>query len=385
MSTWRYYSCDLPTGRVNARLPLVPTGAITRELSGIGTGTFTLPLNDPATPDNWEGCTIPKRATIVAEMNGQIVWCGIIGARKRDTSDEIELNCSSIESWFEGRYVDWDFGPYMGEDVMSILADLINHSLHTQGIPIHPSQFEPDPVTEIPRFSVGVPEFPRFNYAIAHSKYERNRDQRITDMIDDLASLHQGPEWIINTVWSDDPLVRRVEHYVAAASPFVGSVRDNPEWIFEAPGNIVDWEIFEDFSDGKYANTVVVGGEGEGQDRIMSTSGVGQDSLALDYGAPLIEYRYATQLSDQETVDAAAIGTLDAIKHGTTTAKIKVRADDYPITTGWGIGDTCRLKIRGGGYPQGYDKLWRIVGWHLDPLTETIEPTLNPWGEQDYA
>src|SRR5690606_11821492 len=120
----------------------------------------------------------------------------------------------------------------------SSLDDLPYHAPHARGIPSHPSQFEPDPVTEIPRFSVGVPEFPRSNYAIAHSKYERNRDQRIIDMIDELASLDQGPEWIINTVWSDDPLVRRVEHYVTAASPFVGSVRDNPEWIFEAPGNI---------------------------------------------------------------------------------------------------------------------------------------------------
>lgn len=385
MAEWRYYSCDLPTGRLNARLPLVPNGAMTRELSGVGTGTFTLPLNNPETPDDWEGCTTPKRSTIVAEMNGQIVWYGIIGSRKRDSSDEIELNCSTIESFFESRYVDWKFGPYMEHDIMEILADLINHSQHTQGIAINPDQFLPDPESEILRFSAGVPYFPTSNVTLSHEAYDRSKDQRILDMIDELAGLANGVEWTLTTNWAEDPQVRRVLCTVVANTPRIGAIRDNPEWVFEAPGNVVEWEIFEDYSDGKYANTVVAGGEGEGDDRIMSTSGVAQDTLALEFGAPLMEYRYATQLSNLPAVNDAAVGTLSTVKYGTVTAKLKIRADDYPLTTGWGLGDTCRLKLRGGGYPNGYNKLWRIVGWNVDPMSETIEPILNPWEEGEYA
>lgn len=367
MSDWRYYSCDYVTGRLNSRLPLIPNGAITRELTGIGTGTFSLPLNDPACPDNWQEFTIPMRHIIVAEMNGKIVWAGPIGARKRDNSDMIDLNCSSVESFFERRYVDWSLGPFVSTDQHLIMLSLVEHAMHTAGLPIVLDDFGASGVKR------------------DRTEYFRFKDQRIFDMMDDLANVSGGPEWTLLTRWAEDPDYRRVEHVFVLNTPYVGNVTDTPEWVFQAPGNITEWEIFEDFSDEHYATTVVAGGEGEGSSRLMSTVSVAQDSTALSFGAPFIEHRYSTQLTTQDSVDAAAVGMLEQIKRGTVTAKIKLRADEYPLDTGWALGDTCRLKLKGGGYPGGYDKLWRIVGWNVDPLSETIEPILNPWGEQEYA
>lgn len=368
MSDWRYYACDLGTGRLRTQLPLTPSGAMTRELSGVGTGTFTLPLTDPSCPDDWDTSTIPQRTQIVAEMNGQIVWSGIIGARKRDQTDVVELNCSTVESYFGKRYIDYDVGPYSSTDQNYIMFMLVNHAMHTSGIALTFDELD---------LTTGV-----FR---DRTEYARERDQRVLDMMDDLASVEGGPEWTLLTRWAADTEVRRVENVMKIETPHIGHVVDNPEWVFECPGNIVEWEVFEDFSDDHYANVVVAGGEGEGDDRIMSTNGIAQDTQALEYGQPLMEYRYATQLTTEEAANESALGQLERVKYGTVTAKIKVRSDNYPLHTGWALGDTCRLKLSGGGYPDGYDRLWRIVGWNVDPVSETIEPILNQWGEQVYV
>lgn len=366
MAEWRWYACDLKSGLLRTQLPLTPSGELTRELCGIGTGTFDLPLNDPACPQDWRESTEPKRAVIVGEMNGIIVWAGIIGARKRDSSDVVSLNCSSIESYFEMRYVDWSLAQINGQqwDQHAIFAVLVDHALHTAGIPISLEGLAPSGVYR---------ESP---------VYERNKDQQIYDQLTELSELDNGPEWTLLTRWVDDPATRRIEHVLHLATPHVGAVRPDPEWTFSAPGNITDWEVFEDYSVGNYANVVVAGGEGEGADRVMSANGIAQYSDALKYGAPLMEHRYATQLSTQYTVDAAARGTLLAVHRGTVTAKVSLRAEQYQLHTGWALGDTCRVRLHGGGYPEGYDAVWRIVGWSVDPLAETISPTLTPYYEK---
>lgn len=360
---WAYYTCDVVTGRVTAQLPLVPPAELQRHIGASKDADFELPITDRACPADWELCTTPRRTLLVAEADGAILWSGIVWVRTRTQDDVVRLDCATPESYLEARYVDGALGPYVQTAQSTILAALITEA-NVSGIDLIPNIIA--------------------STVLRDRQYDRYSDQQILDMIEELSESDGGFEWTIDTRWADDPTEKRAELVFRAAAPTIGSVSLNPAWTFSHPGNLVSFEVVEDYSPGAYANVVVAGGEGEGQadgnepGRIMSTSGAIQELAELQYGNPLMEYRHPTQLKSLAEVDAAARGKLTALKRGTVTAKVKARLEDLNLAQ-WSLGDTCRLMLTGGGYPDGYDAVWRVIGWGVDPQSETMTPELMPY------
>lgn len=369
MAVWTWYSCDLKTGRVQGRLPLQTSGTVTRVLSGAGAGGVTLPIQDERCPADWESITEPGRtifvATVTTARRETIVWHGIAWRRERsDDSSIVTFDCGTVESYLARRFVDFGITLPAGTDQHDIAAALVNHA-NTSGIGL---------TVDAPPSSVTRDA----------TSYQRYADQRISDQIGDLAEADQGPEWAIDGEFVTDSGERRVAFTIRFRTPHLGGVVTAPEWVFRwisggQANNIVSWNLSEDFGDGQYANVVVAGGQGDGTDRIMSTSAIAQDLPALQFGWPLIEHRLATQEETQAAVDAAAKGALEALKRGTTTLTLTVRADQLDLNDMWGLGDTCTVRLRGPQVPAGYDGLFRIVDWAFDPQADTLSPTVTPW------
>jgi hypothetical protein len=173
----------------------------------------------------------------------------------------------------------------------------------------------------------------------------------------------------------------RLEYVIHVGDPYLGAHDGPAEWTFKfgRRGNVIDFNLEQSADEGDYANVVVSGGEGDGAERLMSTSGIAQDSAALDFGWPLVEHRSATQLKTRAAVDADALGQLAHLKDGTDTISVTAKTDALDLTSSmFGLGDQCRIVIEPGtpSVPDGFDGLARITGWSIDPQNDEITPTL---------
>lgn len=364
MAEWTWYSCDLRTGRLLTTLPIQTQGTVQTVLSGQAASGLLLPVLDDRCPADWPEATIRGRTVLAAEVNDRIVWAGRLVRRRLTGEPTVELACKTIESYLGVRYIDTEaVGPFNDTDQSSIVRELIEHA-NVSGIGI---------VVDAPASGI-----------LRDAEYHRYSDQKIFDELETLSDSVNGPEWVIETRWADDPNERRLEYVMRVGTPLLGAVTNDPEWVFRygQAGNIVDFAIDQSADDGEYANVVVAGGEGDGKDRIMSTSGIAQDADALAMGWPLAEVRSATQLKTQASVDDDARGQLEQLKDGTDTLSLTAKVDDLQLTSAmWGLGDTCKVVIELGtpSLPRGFEGLARIVGWSIDPAADTITPTTVPY------
>lgn len=361
MAEWTWYSCDLESGRLQSILPIETSGTVQMVLSGQSPATLRLPVTDPRCPSDWPLATIRGRAVMVAEVHGKIVWAGTIVRRRRTSAAVVDLACKTLESYLVGRYIDTEtVGPFDNVDQSTIVAELVA-AANVSGIGL----IVDAPVSGIRR----------------DAEYHRYEDLKIYDAINVLSESVDGPEWNIETRWADDPDEQRIEYVLHVGTPHLGAWNGPPEWTFRygQAGNIVEFELEESADEGDYANVVVSGGEGDGTDRIMSTSGVAQDQAALAMGWPLVEFRSATQLKGQGPVDDDARGQLAKLQDGTDTLSVTAKVDTIDLKSAmWGLGDQCRVIIEAGtpSVPGGFRGLARIVGWSINPQKDEITPTL---------
>jgi len=355
MAVWRWSACDLKTGLMAAELPLKPGGTIATRLSAVGSGGFYMPTTDPACPPDWDLAVIEDRTVIVGEVNDQILWHGMVSQLRITDKPVVDITCNTTESYTERRYVDNPIGPLINTDQHDIVAALIGHA-NVNGIGI-------------------VMDAPASGVRRDRTEYQRYEDQQILAMLENLSEADQGPEWTLHASWLPGA-PRRLQFTMVVRTPYIGAAIADPTWRFDLPGNVVSFEQIR----GERSNVVVAGGQGDGAERIMSTSGIAHDTAALAAGWPLLEYRHATQLETREAVDAAAKGELETRRRGAQTLKLTIKTENMPDGSMWGLGDTARIAIAPcPQLPRGLNEVWRITGWELDPLKDTVSPTLMQW------
>lgn len=357
MATWKWYACDLKSGVRISELPLKPSGAITSLLCQDGAGSFTLPIYDPATPEDWWLSVQPYRTCIVGELNDVVVWSGWVKgytAGSDDNGSTVEVACSTMEGYLQERYVDVDLtvSPADQNLVVAALVDAAN----SNGVNF-------------------IIDAPASGVYLDSAKYYRHADQQIYAMITELSDLDGGPEWTVTSAWDAESDLRTIKHTLHVRTPHIGSVVARPFHRFIYPsGNIKSWTLD---TGGPYANIVVAGGNGDGASRIMSTSGIAQDATAYAvYGYPMFESRLSTQAGTQAGVDSAALGELAAKRQFTTVLSLTIDANAIDVSNLWGKGDTAYVQIDAPNLSQQYSDVWRIIGWDVDSDTDTITPHL---------
>ena len=98
MSTTTYLCCDLMTGTRLGHLPLSKV-SFGSKLNGAGQFSAQLPLGDPRLQDvDPIAATHPARTAIYVDIDGSLVWGGIIWTRRYDRSTRT-LSLSGAEMW----------------------------------------------------------------------------------------------------------------------------------------------------------------------------------------------------------------------------------------------------------------------------------------------
>lgn len=369
MAEWRWYACDLRTGILRSELPLNPSGAVVRAIGAVGTGEFDLPLTDPATPADWALSTLPGRSVIVGEVDRVIVWAGIVWTRTWSDSGTVSLGCSTLESYLERRYLDYTVGPYKQADHSDIMRGLFTHANHTSAIGAD-------------GILVDAPPTGRRS---DRTEYTRAADMSVFDAVSNLSNTQHGPEWTIDVEWDPTSAVRRLRYIARVRYKYLGVRRENPEWVLNSPGNIVSWELVEDYSDGNFATAAVVTGQGDGDAVQQSAPNAANDAQLHADGWPLMEIRRSVQINDTSAnkgkLNEIARGSLAAARNGTRTIQLTARTSQIAYGLGiFGLGDACRIRIERPGADEIND-VWRVVGWSIDPTADTITPTLAPYEE----
>lgn len=361
MSTWKWYSCDMKTGQLLAELPLIPDGSITSLMCQDGAGGFTLPVTDPACPDEWWIFTQSYKTIIVAAVDDVIVWAGWIKSTQASASEEasVSIVCSTMEAYFQERYIDTSLS-FVGVDQHTLMSALITQA-NVSGL----------------SFAIDAPPS---NVYVESIRYDRFSDQQIYEMMTELSDQDGGPEWTVLTDWDDTAPLRKVKHTVVVRTPHLGNASLTlPAHQFTFPGNIKEWTIVEG---GPYSNVVVAGGEGDGATRLMSANGAAVDAQAIDqFGYARFDGRIPTQLGNVASLNKAALGELQAKKRLTTVLTVTIDADSLDVTNLWAKGDSVLISIDAPNLAQRYSDVWRIIGWDVDSNDNTISPHLIEFKE----
>lgn len=101
--TYTFLACDLLTDQVIAELPLQQV-QYERVLSGIGTLTAFLPLNDETLPLDPITATVGGRTALYVDRDGVIVWGGIIWTR-RPAAGGVTIQAAEFLSYYQHRYI----------------------------------------------------------------------------------------------------------------------------------------------------------------------------------------------------------------------------------------------------------------------------------------
>lgn len=132
--TWRYIAERVRTGVVlDVDVDLVPDGPPQRELSGPGSFTFSVPLQeDPTVAEDGQPVIDDWSTAMYAELNGRIYWGGLV-TDTRPSGDRLAVTCAGFAGYPSGQpYLSTTAFPAPTVDVFDVVRVLW---AHLQGFP----------------------------------------------------------------------------------------------------------------------------------------------------------------------------------------------------------------------------------------------------------
>lgn len=365
--TW--LGCDLVTGTIIADLPDI-TGQISRLLGAYTSSSLSMPipLSGPGKlGDVAFQATTPGRTMIVAVVNDQPAWGGIVLRRAGGTDGTISLACATLEAYFNRRRVRSHTWTQQDEAAV-IAAGLLGDAGTILGVG---SGIE---------LEIDAPPTGR----LRDRTYVATDRATVYDRLRDLMAVQGGPEWTIELLWGDDThtWVRKV----VRVRDRIGVAATSPQAVFETTAASVfssrgvseaRYAFDEDYSDGKGANYVVAYSTGEAEDQPTSSPAIGTDLLAA--GWPIFEEHFqpASDISTVSVLDSHAQRTLQLKRHGALTWQIEARWSVFPrLNVDWRLGDDIAWQLTGHRHPGGITGQGRCIGWDLDPQAGLVKPIL---------
>ena len=357
--TW--LGCDLLTGRIIAELPEV-TGNIGRLLGAYTSANLSTPIPSGVLAKLAVQATVPMRTMIVAVVNNQPCWAGIVLTRQRGTGATMDLATATPEVYLNRRTVrdhNW-----RGRDEASVIAaGLVRDA------------------GDIPGVGRGI------GLEIDAPRTGRNRKREyaamdratVYDRLRELMGVRNGPEFTIEPMWGDDDQTR--VRLVVRIRSRIGIASTRPRAVFDSRGaSSASYTLTEDYSDGKGANYVMASSSGEGEDKPTSAPAVATDML--NAGWPIVEHHFepGSNISNISTLNEHAQRELELLARGANVWTIDARWNVYPsLNIDWRIGDDIAWNLTGHGHPDGTTGTGRCIGWELRPSEGTVSPILlNP-------
>lgn len=377
MATYTYLICKAHDGLILDELPLSTT-SLPRQIAIDTTAQFSLPLSDPRVGPQWAGLVDPRRVPLLVVLRDQLpAWAGIItGARGVQT---MELEVISLEGWLARRAypipgldINWD-----QRDQFDIARGIVKTAGGTDA-------FFGDNLGMI----INADQTPAASGVIRDRHYLKDDPSDSLTRLQQLGLVRKGFEWTLELDYT--PGGTNVFPRLVMAYPTMGIRNPSPEWRFEMGvggkgGNVVDYDVQIDCSLGKFATEVSSTGAGEGEAKLISTPAI-DNAWEAEIGLRVYEQTSYPTVKIKDTLDDHAFADLDRLKRGETIARARVRAggvtggDLDPMFGQYHLGDDARLIIedsprhprKADGSP-GLDFLTRIIGWNLDPTTDTVD------------
>ncbi len=131
-----YLFASFKTGEILAELPLTQV-TFTKTLNGAGQFEGKLSIDDPRIQaTNWRDATSPANSVVWVDIDGALVWGGIIWSRRYDSTDKTyQITGNEFWSYFDHRSqaADYSYTWMQPEDPMVIAQRLVTDALAVPG------------------------------------------------------------------------------------------------------------------------------------------------------------------------------------------------------------------------------------------------------------
>lgn len=349
---YRFTVCELKTGKVLDDAPLTINGELSRVLQAYSEGTLQLPLLHEATPETWEQLILPMRSLIlVLDEMDRIVWHGIPVNRVRTGEPIVSYPCATIEYYLLRRYVPTMI--YTRTDQATIARALAGLAADAAGIPL---LFD-TPATRVQR----------------DREYADDENARVYTRLQELAAVQDGFNWTIDVDWTDDTH-SQVSYTFRTGYPYLGRRVNDPDHVYELPGNLTGFSYEERWGEGDAGTHVRAIGDGEGSTKVMSSPVI--DTLREGSGWPRLEERTSfSGVTSVQTIASHAHQMAVQLFGGQNVITLDARSDDGGTPLGQlTLGDSALVSIDAPSLT--LDEVWVVVGWSLGVDSRTYKPTL---------
>lgn len=322
-----WVACEARTGRIITDLPLLDVKKVSSILGTYTTTTATLPI--PEAPADWVRAT-EGEATFLVLTDDSVstsdpapVWGGRITQRRRGLGDTVSLSLASFESYLDRRYVGDVTYTQVGQG--AIVADLLDRFVQDGSTPL-----------EVVVLDIGM---------LRDRTYEDAQDKTVLSALQELSAVQGGPEFTVSWKWLHDP--ERIVPVLTVGARIGAPVPAGlgPNATFEAPGDVVWAELFEDWSAGHYANDVMASSSGVGDARPQSPR-----QTFADPDRPTSEYRFtpSTSITEIDTLTSHAQRVLGSMRTGGRSLSLTSVANWGPkLGIDWFLGDDVGYRIGG--------------------------------------
>jgi hypothetical protein len=356
-TTYRYLLADLVTNQILAELPLTGV-SFTSVLNGAGSFSGTMLVTD-ATQSylNIWGATQPARTALYVERFSDggtptLVWGGIIWARDyNSTTQHITLNASEFESYFDRRKIIAVSGAtgsqvYKNADPLLIARTLIQNAQVATATA-----------------NIGVNVGSESSLATVSKTYFDAELKSVLSAIQDLSHAStSGFDFKIKVAYDAafNPTKTFTIGYPRLGAVYSSTNATAP--VFEFPGNVSEYSLFEDGS--LAANYIYAVGVGNGQGKLNRFAA---DPAQWTAGWPLLEgaTNYG-DVSNQTLLDNLAAGQLAAVKNPPQSLKVIYPPYQDPILGNYALGDDVRIRINDDRAGQ-VDDYFRVVSISVTP------------------
>ncbi len=363
-TVWTVLFGDLRTNTITAELP-VNNLQFTSVLNGVGSLSGTINMADARVQAaDASDVLIPGRTQIWVDLNGVLVWGGILWTTSYDnTTRLLTIGGQDFFSYFySSRRVTFDItstGVFIPlpvdplvfvESLINILQDEYGGSINTI-VPTNTSgQLIPD------TFSIQGSQYLQVGQAI----------QQVAQQ-----SGLLGFDYMIDVAWNGSTPTNSL----TLSYPRRGRTGDYTSVVFDVGATSCTGYVWPTDST-KQANIVYGIGAGSGSTALSSTQ---EDEAIIDSGWPILEDSYSrTDINDQDTLDAVTISYLDAESAPVSLPQITVTADGDPQFGTYIVGDDCRIIIPPDEYwTTGLDEFWRISGWTVNVADQGVTTVQN--------
>lgn len=363
MATYRYIFADLLTNAVLAELPLKKV-TFDSKLNDIGSLSGSLPMADSQVTKLQPWSNTPGgRTALYVDRQGVLVWGGIVVTRRYSGGSNapggsgaymLDIGASEMFWYFRDKRAITADVTFTNIEQLTIATNLINTAQAVASGNIGASVLSINPS----------------GTSVLRTQTWRGSDRKkVGQALMDTAVLDNGFDWQLRIGYGLAGQPAGVPgKQLALGYPRLGNPFTTSGWVFEFPGNIVDYSWPEDSA--LQAVTAYVQGTGSGAAMIQSSNTV---TSLLDAGYPLLEEVFAAKDQvDPNAIAARAVSFAKAYSNPVTLPQLLVRADMDPVLGSYSVGDDCLLRLTSPQFPAvaggpGYTGFWRIIQMQVQP------------------